>query len=320
MRLWLSIFLAALSALAAFAAPFEATLLSGEAEIRFMGDAATLSLAEPYTATLVVTAPAGVAVDMPGLDAIRARFQGFSLAEGYALAPRNLPDGRVETSSRWRLVADPTATRYRLAPFAVELADGARRQLGSFATAPVLFPLDALPSAEGGVELAARKFFVWPTPRELLRWAVRALALLAVAALVVFLAGRIGRAVRLHRMTPSERALEELATLLNRRLVDRGLFKDYYVELTHVVRRYIERSYAIKAPKLTTEEFLAAASRHPHFTPEALKCLDEFLKSSDLVKFAGVSATPAMADEAAATARRYITRDAATAMPKGGRR
>lgn len=290
-------------------APLESELLSGRVQIRFVGDSEVLSLASDYTASIVVTSPSDISVKLPTLEAMRSRFQGFSLAEGYEQGEHNTTDGMKESVMRWRLVADPAAERFRLAPFAVELVDADGLPMGSVATAPLLFPLASLPSADGSLEISPRKFFVMPSWRTVGKWALYLLATIAVIALLGFAVSRIRRSVRLHRMSPSERALAELSALLGRRLADRGLFKDYYVELTHVVRRYIERSYAIRAPRLTTEEFLESAKRHPHFTEESIRYLAEFLQSADMVKFAGQSATAESANDAAASARRYIERD-----------
>ena len=99
-------------------------------------------------------------------------------------------------------------------------------------------------------------------------------------------------------MTPRERALRELEALLARGLPGRDRFKDYYVELTMVVRRYVERRYAIRAPKLTTEEFLSAARGNPAFPGPSVAPLGAFLEAADLVKFAGADATPASASVA----------------------
>lgn len=291
------------------AAPFESELLSGQAQIHFAGDEEVLSLASDYTASIVVKAPKEITVKLPSLEAMRSRFQGFALAEGYSQGERELADGMKELVVRWRLVADPAAPRFRLAPFAVEFFDDNGLPIGSEATAPILFPLASLPSADGTIEISPRKFFVMPSWQTVGRWILYLLCAVIVIAALVFVLSRIRRSVRLHKMSPSERALAELAALLGRRLADRGLFKDYYVELTHVVRRYIERSYAIRAPRLTTEEFLESARKHPHFTEESLRYLTEFLKSADMVKFAGQSATAESAGEAASSARRYIERD-----------
>ena len=76
-----------------------------------------------------------------------------------------------------------------------------------------------------------------------------------------------------------------------------------------VVRRYVERRHAVRAPNLTTEEFLRAAQANPAFTPEAVAELKAFLESADMVKFAGVEATPEMADAATGKAKGYLEAD-----------
>ena len=113
-------------------------------------------------------------------------------------------------------------------------------------------------------------------------------------------------------MTPSERALRELSLLIGRHLPEKGLFKDFYIELTMVVRRYIERRYGIRAPEQTTEEFLAAAIAHDEFDSISIAELKEFLMSADLIKFAGVSASLSSTAEATTKAKSYIETDALT--------
>ena len=134
-------------------------------------------------------------------------------------------------------------------------------------------------------------------------------ALAAIVAIVYLVVRKIRTMVRVHRMSPIERAMYELEALLKKGLPGRGLYKDFYVELTMVVRRYIERRHAVRAPNLTTDEFLRAARENPAFTPEAIAELKSFLESADMVKFAGVEATPEMADSATGKARDYLTTD-----------
>ena len=74
----------------------------------------------------------------------------------------------------------------------------------------------------------------------------------------------------------------------------------------------MQRKYGIKAPHLTTEEFLAefrnqGSGIRDQASREGLR---KFLESADMVKFAGVEATPEMADEATDSARGYLKSDA----------
>ena len=80
-----------------------------------------------------------------------------------------------------------------------------------------------------------------------------------------------------------------------------------------VVRRYVQRKYGVKAPHLTTEEFLRNA-RIAELAKGRVEDLRKFLEAADMVKFAGVEATPEMADEATESARGYLKSDDAEAV------
>ena len=260
-----------------------------------------VDLARDFFVTITLTAPSGVAAALPDL---RDRFQGFRVAEDFAENPITDKDGCTTSVTRWRLEPDPLARRYRLAPFAVQVGDGA------FATAPVLFnPPATRDPAAGEIEINPRRDLP-PLSWKLVGICAAVLAGFLLALLVVyFVVRKIRLAVRVHRMSPIERALYELDKLLRKGLPGRGFYKDFYVELTMVVRRYIERQYGVRAPNLTTDEFLRAAGSNAAFTQASITELKAFLQSADLVKFAGLEATPEMADGATGKARNYLTAD-----------
>ena len=288
---------------------FTDNLSWGAVEILLRAEPAEVQLARDFTVILTVTAPASQTVEMPDL---RDRFQGFTLAEGFPREPVTLPDGRRSREYRWRLVPD-LAREYRLAPFAVTVrdpqVDAASER--SFATRAVVFPAatrDA--SVAGDVEIAPKPHWIAPTRRTVIGWLLLLGLVVVLVMFLVRLAGYLRRQTRLRRMSPRERAFLELDRLLQLNLLEKGLYKDFYVELTQVVRRYIERAHGIRAPEQTTEEFLAAAREHPRFPPAVLGSLRVFLQSADLVKFAGQAANPRVADQAVQTAKTYIEQDA----------
>ena len=275
----------------------------------------TVDPGRDFTVTVTVKSPAGQTATLPDL---RTRFQGFQVAEDFTEEPLADADGGTTLVSRWRLVPEPMAKKYRLAPFVVSVAQerdppapGTEQQASStFYTSPVLFASPAArASVTGDMEIEPK--------RDLppLSWKLVGIcgAILAAFALVVALAylaiRKIRTMVRVHRMSPIERAMYELEQLLKKGLPGRGFYKDFYVELTMVVRRYIERRHDVRAPNLTTDEFLRAARENPAFTREAIAELKNFLESADMVKFAGVEATPEMADAATGKARDYLTTD-----------
>ena len=111
-------------------------------------------------------------------------------------------------------------------------------------------------------------------------------------------------------MSPIERAWVELDRLLKKGLPGRGRYKDFYVELTMVVRRYVQRKYGIRAPHMTTDEFLRECGEDETRVVDTAS-LRRFLENADMVKFAGVEATPQMADEATDSARDSLKADSA---------
>jgi len=86
-------------------------------------------------------------------------------------------------------------------------------------------------------------------------------------------------------LSPEELAQMELEKLAQSRLAETDLVQ-FYVELTAVVRRYIERTTGIRAPEQTTEEFLREISQANTFNRDTNERLRNFLESADLVKFA----------------------------------
>lgn len=239
-------------------------------------------------------------VELPDL---RERVVGFSIAEDFTEEPVRGKDGKVTKTANWKLVPEPCAAVYKIKPFAIA---------GNIA-GPIYFesPAEREP-VTGAMEVEPKKDLP-PLSWKLVGLIASAVvALSAIAALLWLLVRWIGRKIREHRMSPIERAWVELDRLIKKGLPGRGRYKDFYVELTMVVRRYVQRKYGIKAPHLTTEEFLREIGQGGSAgVPTGSKDLERFLESADMVKFAGVEATPEMADEATDSARKYLKQDGA---------
>lgn len=259
------------------------------------------------------------------LPDLRDRVEGFSLAEDFVDEPKKLPDGSLLQAADWRLVPEPCAERYKIRPFLVKaspkmLSYQSDEGKYSFVAGPVKF--EKPPPREpvtGEMEVSPKKDLP-PLSWRLVGLSV--LALLAAAAAIYGLYALLrylARRVREHRMSPIERAWAELARLVKKGLPKRGRYKDFYVELTMVVRRYVQRRYGIKAPHMTTEEFLRECSASGGAV-SASDSLKGFLESADLVKFAGVEATVEMADDATEAARSYLKGDSSAQAAGGGGR
>lgn len=292
-------------------AAFQQDLSWGDVDIQLRTEPAEVRPDRDLMLTLTVTTPSHLKVVLPDL---RDRFGGFATAEDFARDPIVKGD-KTQREYRWRLTPE-LARDYRLAPFAVEVHDTRRQPppVSWFATRPIVFPAAPAPKPiTGDIEADAQPIWIRPTPLAILTWIGAALLTAVTLAALIWGLRRLKRHVREIRLSPRERAWAELDRLLHRGLIEKGLYKDFYIELTMVVRRYIERTHGIRAPEQTTEEFLTAAARHPRFTPPVMARLRTFLESSDLIKFAGQQATTHMADTAVATAREYVETDSTAA-------
>ena len=254
--------------------------------------------------------------EMPDPHDLRERAVGFSLVEDYAEEPKQDADGSTVQVTNWRLVPAPCAEVYKIKPFVVKGSPKTFRYQSdegkySFVVGPIYFENPAAREpVTGGMEADPKKDLP-PLSWKLVGWVALGVFCLASFVLGLWLAIRyLVRRVREHRMSPIERAWVELDRLLQKGLPGRGRYKDFYVELTMVVRRYVQRKYGIKAPHLTTEEFFAELSKSNSQTIEQSNNLRRFLESADMVKFAGVEATPEMADGATESARGYLKSDA----------
>ena len=250
--------------------------------------------------------------DMPDL---RDRVVGFSLVEDFAEEPVKPQNGSTVQVTNWRLVPEPCADAYKIKPFVVKASPTiwkAQSDEGkfSFIGGPIYFENPAAREpVTGGMESDPKKDLP-PLSWRLVGWiGLAVLVVLSALVALVWIARYVARRVKEHRMSPIERAWVELDRLLKKGLPGRGRYKDFYVELTMVVRRYVQRKYGIKAPHLTTEEFFAELAKSNNQPIEQSNNLRRFLESADLVKFAGVEATPEMADEATDSARGYLSSD-----------
>lgn len=133
---------------------------------------------------------------------------------------------------------------------------------------------------------------------------------LAVVAMVLGLWWWWRRRTRPQAVAPPEPAhvvaVRALEALRSRRLPQAGAFKEFYSGLSDVVRTYLEGRFGLRAPEMTTEEFLQEATRGGCLARPHRELLASFLVESDLVKFARHVPTLEQCERAFAAARRFV--------------
>ncbi|MDZ4754558.1 MAG: hypothetical protein SGJ11_08680 [Phycisphaerae bacterium] len=117
-------------------------------------------------------------------------------------------------------------------------------------------------------------------------WYAGGAAALSVLALAAWLlATRQKRPTR--PMTPAAIALAAIDALERESLPATGRVHEFYVRLADVIRAYVEGRFGIRAPELTTQEFLREARRSSAIADTHQMLLARFLRNADMVKFAG---------------------------------
>ncbi|MBF0570274.1 MAG: hypothetical protein HQL12_00235 [Candidatus Omnitrophica bacterium] len=88
-----------------------------------------------------------------------------------------------------------------------------------------------------------------------------------------------------------EKAYQQLEALRRENLLDKGLFKEFFTRVADIARYYMENRFNIRAPHMSTEEFLYYLGVSGHLNESQKNALKEFLNSCDMVKFAKYAPT-----------------------------
>ena len=110
---------------------------------------------------------------------------------------------------------------------------------------------------------------------------VTALIFLLLAGGLVFLMGR-----RRHKrpLTAQEAMLQALAEMKKELMV--GNDHEFGIRVSTLLRNYLNEIFGLAAPRQTTEEFLKSLHGQKCFSPLEQEALSNFLRQSDVLKFA----------------------------------
>jgi len=245
------------------------------------------TLGDPIYVRLTVEAQAHVTIDVPFE---RDVLGGFKVAAFDAQHDHGKDGGPIEIRT-YELEA-PSSGHHRIPPLRFEFVDG-RAQKDKTEKLEILtdeVPLEVgavstdrtnadLKPPKGAIDPVLGRRATWP-------WIAGAVAFAVIAAIGywVFTETRRRTTIRL-QVSAYETALAALAALEARGAP--AADDAWFVELSAIVRRYLEGRFGVRAPELTTEEFLQEASRSKALDDEHREKLADFLERCDRVKFAG---------------------------------
>lgn len=132
-----------------------------------------------------------------------------------------------------------------------------------------------------------------------LPWVLGVLAVLIAIALVILYMRRRHKRTKgtlsnvVEILSPQELACRELEALSNKELLEKGLVREYYFELSEIFRRYLGGRYQFQALDWTTEEIKSHLLLSPAIDPLFNDKIIKILETTDLIKFAKAPATHA---------------------------
>ncbi len=108
-------------------------------------------------------------------------------------------------------------------------------------------------------------------------------------------------------------AFEQLAILKEKKLWQQGHLKEFYSEVTEILRRYFENRYSMMAMEETTDEIFSGL-RKLRFPDQMLGDAERILRRADLVKFAKVQPSIAEHEEMFTVVHAIVDRTKIVAM------
>jgi len=87
---------------------------------------------------------------------------------------------------------------------------------------------------------------------------------------------------------------------------DRSQMDGFFVELSRIVRGYLEDRFQLRSPELTTEEFFVVMSDSPDLSRDHQQLLRSFLRRADLVKFAHLVPDASDVEDSIQAAQRFF--------------
>ncbi len=266
-------------------------------------------LGDPIRLVLTVVAAEGVQVRMPPFGDALGRFEIVD----YAPRRRVLADGATWNRQSYTLQA-PMSGRQTIPSLLVEFDDGRETDDGPGELRELL--TDAIEVEVGSVlageddALRPRRGPLPPLPTAAERrrpFILLGVVIAVAVGLAVGVAGMLMSAARRRRQRSAfDVALARLGALEARGLPGADDADGWYVELSGVVRRYLEDGLGLRAPELTTEEFIREAGRSELLAAAHASLLRGFLERCDRVKFAAYRPPEAESRDALAAARRFV--------------
>ena len=258
-------------------------------------DSTTLFIGDQTDLHLRAIGEVGEQVSMPVLD--KELIPGVEIVDLTIVDTLSLKDGRVQYDQYLTLTSFEDSLFY-IAPLPFVSGDDTVWSDGLTLNVVQPFEMDTTDMAITDIKGVYKAPIWW---WGIFRWVLLALLLAGVGVagyyLITYLQRRKreeeGNVVMTEPLRPAEEvALEKLDAIKEKKIWQQGQVKEYYTQLTDVVREYIARRFEVSSVEQTSDETLRDIRPLLSERKDLYDQLRKMLTLADLVKFAKWSTTP----------------------------
>ena len=258
-------------------------------------DSTTLFIGDQTDLHLRATGEVGEQVTMPMLD--KELIPGVEIVDRTIVDTLTLKDGRVQYDQYLTLTSFEDSLFY-IAPLPFVSGDDTVWSEGLTLNVVQPFEMDTTDMAITDIKGVYKAPIWW---WGIFRWVLLALLLAGVGVagyyLITYLQNRKreeqgNEAITIPLRPAEEVALEKLDAIKEKKIWQQGQVKEYYTQLTDVVREYIARRFEVSSVEQTSDETLRDIRPLLSERKDLYDQLRKMLTLADLVKFAKWSTTP----------------------------
>ena len=250
-------------------------------------DKAKINIAQTVTLQLEAAIEPGYELKMPTVEKV---LENFGIVDWDNLGDKLDENNNIVKRYRYRLEPFVSGT-YPIPAFTFEFYDvnSPEEKKYELTTEPIDIEVASLlgeqkadlkiAGIEGVVEMPAKASYWW-------LWVLCIVVIAAVVVTWIILRRKKARQIIRIFKPAHEIAYNRLRALIEQKLVEAGKIKEFYEQISDILRHYIEHRFNLHAPERTTEEFLAELPATNVLSQSNQEQLREFLTHCDLVKFA----------------------------------
>ncbi|MBN2091133.1 hypothetical protein JW964_16080 [candidate division KSB1 bacterium] len=292
---------------------------SGNITLENKLDKSTVRIGDIVTYTLQVVHDESTEVVLPGrafvmLDSAMHLLpdDALNIRDYHKYDPQE-KDGKIVEGVEY-IFAPFLVGKFIIAPLTVTYRTKSDSTLQRLNTEPIQLTVESLkPSETGDIRDIKTQWEIERNWWLLWSWIILAAGSLLLLAVIIYVIIRLrsGKGILSAFEKPSrpphEIALERLNELLNSNWLAEGRVKEFYIEISNIIRHYIEGRYFIEALEMTTSQ-LVRNLEEAKIEKENIDLINNFLSACDLVKFAKYIPSDAETQQVIELAREIIMR------------